>query len=133
MVVVDTNILAPLLIEGDLTKDAQALYARDPDWRSEGFVLIEFSNLLATQIRSGRLAAGAAPPLLADAERVLTGLVQVPHARALQLAAAHGVSAYDARFLAAAQTLAGKLVTDDARLRAAAPALTRSLAHALLA
>ena len=133
MVVVHTNILAPLLIEGDLTRDVQALYARDPDWRSEGFVLIEFSNVLATQTRTGRLASNVAGPLLAEAERVLTGLVQVPHARALELAVAHGVSAYDARFLVVAQTLASRLVTDDSRLRAAAPALTRSLEQALSA
>jgi predicted nucleic acid-binding protein len=131
MVVVDTNILAPLLIEGDLTREAQAVYAQDSDWRSEAFVLIEFSNVLATQVRTQRLAARAAALLLADAERVLTGLVQVPHARALELAIAHGVSAYDARFLAAAHAFSSRLVTDDSRLRSAAPSLTRSLAQAL--
>ena len=40
MVVVDTNVVAYLLIEGDRTAEAQALYARDPDWRSEGFLLV---------------------------------------------------------------------------------------------
>jgi predicted nucleic acid-binding protein len=43
------------------------------------------------------------------------------------------VSAYDARFLAVADTLGTKLVTEDAKLRAAAPDLTRSLAQALAA
>jgi predicted nucleic acid-binding protein len=41
------------------------------------------------------------------------------------------VSVYDARFLATAQSLGGKLVTEDAKLRAAAPALTQSLGEAL--
>jgi predicted nucleic acid-binding protein len=41
------------------------------------------------------------------------------------------VSAYDVRFIAAAQILGTKLVTEDAKLRAAAPALTLSLAGAL--
>ena len=50
---------------------------------------------------------------------------------ALALAAEFGVSAYDARFLGAAQRLGARLVTEDARLRAAAPALTCSLAEAL--
>jgi predicted nucleic acid-binding protein len=128
---VDTNVLAYLLLEGDRTADAQALYARDADWRSEAFLLIEFSNVLATYARRGALGADAAAQLLAGAEQVLGGVVNLPHGRALALAAEFGVSAYDARFLGAAQALRTKLVTEDAKLRAAAPALTRSIAQAL--
>ena len=73
MVAVDTNILAYLLIDGDCTAEAQALYARDPDWRSEGFLLVEFSNILATYLRAGSLERGAAEGLLASAERILSG------------------------------------------------------------
>lgn len=131
MIAVDSNVLAYLLIEGDRTADAQALYARDADWRSEGFLLVEFSNILATYARRGALAAETAQELLVAAERVIGGLVNLPHARALQLAAEHGVSAYDARFLGVAQALGTRLVTEDAKLRAAAPALTRSIAQAL--
>ncbi len=98
MVVVDTNILAYLLIKGDRTADAQALFTRDAEWRSEGFVLIEFSNILATYQRSGALSRSAAETMLATAERVVTGFVNLPHGRALKLAAEFGVSAYDARF-----------------------------------
>ena len=131
MVVVDTNVLAYLLIEGDRTVQAQALYARDPDWRSESFLLVEFSNMLATYVRSGRLAEGAARALLANAERTLTGTVNLPHSRALEVATEFAVSAYDARFLAAAQGLGTRLVTEDTKLRHAAPALTQSLAQAV--
>jgi predicted nucleic acid-binding protein len=131
VVVVDTNVLAYLLIEGDRTADAQALYARDPDWRTESFLLVEFSNLLATYVRAARLGSGPALALLASAERTLAGAVSLPHARALALAEEFGVSAYDARFLAVARQLGEKLVTEDAKLRRAAPALTRTLAQAL--
>lgn len=131
MVVIDTNVLAYLLIEGDRTADAQALYAGDADWRSEGFVLVEFSNILATYVRAGNLDRGAAGNLLASAERILSGSVNLPHSRALELAAEFGVSAYDARFLGAARGLGAKLVTEDGKLRRAAPALTQSLAQAL--
>jgi len=71
--------------------------------------------------------------MLATAERVVTGLVNLPHGRALKLAAEFGVSAYDVRFLGAAHNLGVRLVTKDAKLHAAAPALTRSLAEALAA
>ena len=131
MVVVDTNILAYLLIEGDHTKEAQALFARDADWRSDAFLMIEFSNVLATYRRGGGLSRGQAESLLAEAERRIRGLVNVPHARALRVAEQFAVSAYDARFLASAQSLGGRLVTEDAKLRAAAPTLTLSLAAAL--
>ena len=132
MVVVDTNVLAYLLIDGDRTADAQALYARDPDWRSEGFLLVEFSNILATYLRAGSLERGAAEGLLASAEQILSGSLNLPHARALGIAAEFGVSAYDARFLGAARGLGTKLVTEDAKLRRAAPGLTQSLSQALV-
>ena len=131
MVVVDMNILAYLLIEGDHTKEAQALFARDADWRSDAFLMIEFSNVLATYRRGGGLSRSQAESLLAEAERRIRGLVNVPHARALRVAEQFAVSVYDARFLASAQSLGGRLVTEDAKLRAAAPTLTLSLAAAL--
>jgi len=131
MVAVDTNVVAYLLIEGDRTADAQALYARDPDWRSEGFLLIEFCNLLATCVRAGKLDSDTAGGLLATAEQTLSGIVNLPHARALALAAEFGVSAYDARFLAVARQLGARLVTEDAKLRRSAPALTQTIAQAL--
>jgi predicted nucleic acid-binding protein len=131
MVVVDTNVLAYLLIEGDRTAQAQALYARDPDWRSESFLLVEFSNMLATYVRGRRLQRDTAKELLASAERTLTGTVNLPHSRALEVAMEFGVSAYDARFLAAAEGLGVRLVTEDAKLWQAAPALTQSLAQSI--
>jgi predicted nucleic acid-binding protein len=133
MVVVDTNILAYLLIEGDRTRDVQALLARDTNWKSEAFVLIEFSNILATYLRANSLTRNQAHALLVEAENRLTGLVSLPHGRALRVAEQFGVSAYDARFLGAAQGFKARLVTEDARLRQAAPALTMSLSEALAA
>ena len=131
MVVVDTNVLAYLLIEGDRTRDAQALYLKDADWRSEAFVLVEFSNILATYLRSSALSRRHAQSLLIEAEKRVRALVSLPHLRALRVAEQFAVSAYDARFLGAAQSLGARLVTEDGRLRAAAPALTKSLSDAL--
>lgn len=133
MIVVDTNVLAYLLIEGDRTKQAQALFAQDSDWRSETFVLVEFSNVLATYRRMGALTSQQTQSLLAQAATRVRELVNVPNLQTLRCAERFAVSAYDARFLAAADTLGGKLVTEDAKLRAAAPALTRSIAQALVA
>ena len=133
MVVVDTNIVAYLLIEGDRTKQAQALFAKDSDWRSDAFLLVEFSNVLATYRRVQALSGQQTETLLAEAATRVRELLNVPNLRALRCAERYAVSAYDARFLAAADTLGTKLVTEDAKLRAAAPDLTRSLAQALAA
>ena len=132
MVVVDTNVLAYLLIEGDRTTEAQALFAKDSDWRSEAFVLVEFSNVLTTYRRMGALSGLQTGSLLAEAAKRLRELLSVPNLQALRCAERFAVSAYDARFLAVANTLGVKLVTEDVKLRAAAPAMTRSIAQAII-
>jgi len=128
MLVIDTNILACLLIERDRTGKVQDLYRADADWHSEEFILVEFSNVLATYARTGDLTATRARGLLDEAiKRLSGGLIAVPHAEALAAANSYQVSAYDARFLAAAESRGVKLVTEDETLRKAAPPLTQSV------
>jgi len=132
MFIVDTNIVAYLLIHGDRTAAAQRLHGHDPDWRSEAFLLVEFTNVLASSIATKRMTFALAQDFLAKAIRLFDGkLARVDHPLLLAIAARHGVSVYDARFLALADQLGTRLVTEDAKLRAAAPALTQSLAEAL--
>jgi len=132
MLLVDTNVVAYLLIEGDHTKAAQKLRSRDSDWRSEAFLLVEFTNVLASSIAMKRMTLSLAGNFLAGAVALFDGkLARIPHASVLTVAARHRVSAYDARFLALADQLGRRLVTEDAKLRATAPALTQSLAEAL--
>jgi len=134
MLLVDTNVVAYLLIEGDHTEAAQELRTRDPDWRSEAFLLVELTNVLASSIARKRMTLSLAEDFLAKATALFDGkLGRIPHASVLTIAARHRVSAYDARFLALADQLGSRLITEDARLRAAAPALTQSLAEALAA
>ena len=134
MLLVDTNVVAYLLIEGDQTAAAQQLRVRDPDWRSEAFLLVEFTNILASSIAMRRMTLPLATDFLAKATALFDGkLGRVPHLLVLTIAARHRVSAYDARFLALAHQVGRRLITEDARLRAAAPKLTQSLAEALAA
>lgn len=127
MVLVDTNILAYLLIQGDRTAAAQALYERDPDWRSEAFIFVEFSNILATYVRSNLLTRDGGTDLLGEAQRRLSALVNVEHHHALDVATEFGISAYDARFISSARQMRTRLITEDARLRRAVPDWTSSL------
>jgi len=131
MLVVDTNILAYLLIAGDRTKEAQSLYERDANWQSEAFLLIEFTNILATYQRTGNLSSNQSESLFNDAGARMHNLITIPHITALQTARRFMVSAYDARFLATAEKLGAKLVTEDVKLRTAAPNLTQSLKDVL--
>jgi predicted nucleic acid-binding protein len=134
MLLVDTNVVAYLLIDGDHTQAAQRLRARDRDWRSEAFLLVEFTNLLASSIARKRMTLSLAEDFLAGASALFEGrLERVPDPSVLAIAVRYRVSAYDARFLALADQLGSRLVTEDNRLRAAAPALTQSLAEALAA
>ena len=132
MFIVDTNVVAYLLIHGDHTADAQKLHGRDPDWRSEAFLLVEFTNVLASSIAMKRMTLALAQDSLAKTMALFDGkLARVAHPLVLSIAAHYRVSAYDAHFLALADQLGSHLVTEDARLRAAAPSLTQSLAEAL--
>ena len=132
MLVVDTNILVYLLLSGDRTAEARLLFERDGDWHSEEFVLAEFTNVLATNARLRRLTSRQAAKTLVQAQDLMkAGLHRVGHEDVLALALRHEVSAYDARFLGVAGALGTRLVTEDARLRHAAPEQTQSLSEAL--
>jgi predicted nucleic acid-binding protein len=132
MVAVDSNILVYLLLNVEHTARARALLEADADWHSDEFVLVELTNVLATAIRVRGLPLPQAAAALAKAVSVIeSGLHMARHADVLALAAQLQVSAYDARFLVVARDLGVRLVTEDAKLRRAAPTLTQSLAEAL--
>jgi predicted nucleic acid-binding protein len=131
VVLVDTNILAYLMIEGDRTAAAQKLFERDSDWCSEAFVMVEFSNVIATYVGVGALTQAQGTKLLAEAQTHLPTLNNVVNTQALETAMQFGISAYDARFISLAKQLKQKLITEDAKLRVAVPAWTISLAEAL--
>lgn len=132
MLLVDTNLVVPLYIRTARSDAARELLAFDGLWRTEPLALIEFSNVLATYQRSRYITAEAARDCLRRAEIWLRPLLfSIRHEAALDLAMRYKVTAYDARFLALADQLGSRLVTEDARLRAAAPALTQSIAEAL--
>ena len=76
--------------------------------------------------------------VLTDAEKrnaisqMSAGLRSVDDGDVLNAAAHFGISGYGARFLVVARAPGECLITEDARLRRAAPKFTRSLAEALV-
>ncbi|MBA3544144.1 MAG: type II toxin-antitoxin system VapC family toxin [Chthoniobacterales bacterium] len=132
MLVVDTNIIVPLYVRTATSGTVRELRARDEVWRTDPFALVEFCNVLATYQRAQYLSEAAAQESLVQAETFLRPhFFSASHGAALELAMRHRVTAYDGRFLALADQLGSRLVTEDAKLRAAAPALTQSLDEAL--
>ncbi|MGA9335888.1 MAG: type II toxin-antitoxin system VapC family toxin [Rudaea sp.] len=132
MIVVDTNILVPLFISGPRSADAARLLRQDRVWCTEPLALVELINIFATYQRSKLLTADAANRHLGEAEHLLTPYLHaVERRRALEFAARFKVSGYDAHFLATAHYCGKRLITEDSKLRVAAPALTQSIADAL--
>lgn len=132
MVLIDTNVAVSLWIENDWTDAARRLFAKDSGWSTEAYALVEFSNVMATYVRNDLSSFADAHKRLREAEQLLSpGLIEIEHGAALRAAIDYGTSAYDARFLAAARELDVRLVTEDAKLRRAAPELTQSIDQAL--
>ncbi|HSS18328.1 MAG TPA: type II toxin-antitoxin system VapC family toxin [Candidatus Dormibacteraeota bacterium] len=132
MLVIDTNIIAPLYVRSARTDAVMKLFARDQIWRTEPLALIELSNVLITYERARYITAATARDCLDRAAAFLQpNLFRVSHQAALDAALRYGTTAYDARFLVLAQQLDAPLVTEDAKLRSAAPALTQTLDEAL--
>lgn len=128
LIVVDTNIIAYLLIEGDYTAQAKRLYDRHPAWAAPSFWRVEFLNVLMNYSRHQQLAS-------ADVGAIWKSSFQLSHLReeaveadeALDLALRHRLSGYDALFIALARNLNTVCVTQDKALRKAAPSLTVTL------
>lgn len=134
MIVVDTNIIAALFLYGRFTAPAKSLLKRDPDWCTEPLALIEFGNVLATYERAGLASRADAKRYLSATEAFLApNLHAVTRSDALDTAFGFRITIYDAHFLAVADAKGQRLITEDAKLRAAAPRLTQSLDDALSA
>ena len=121
--VVDAGVGIKLFVEDPLSDKAQRLFAclaADPP--AELYVpdlfYIECANLLWKYVRFGGMPPATARANLADLAKL--ALHSAPMASlmstALELAIKHGISAYDASYVALAEHLGAELVTADAKL-----------------
>ena len=128
MIVVDTNVIAYLFIDGDHTGSARAAFSRDPDWAAPVLWRSELSSVLAGYLRRGEMESGAAAEVMAEAERMLDGREYlVDSTSVLALVARSRCSAYDCEFAALARQLGVTLVTSDRQLLAGFPRIAVSL------
>jgi predicted nucleic acid-binding protein len=128
VIVVDTNVVAYYFIEGEKTPQARDLRRRDPHWCVPALWRHEYLNVLATFTREGGAAIADAQTLWRQSLELLGASEQdVDMETALALAAQHRISAYDAQYIALARQLKTVCVTEDKRLLAAFPELTRTM------
>ncbi len=128
MIVIDTNIIAYLFIQGDRTDSAQQLLMLEPQvivpvlWRHE------FLNVVTTYIRHGGVTLTTGNKIINRALKFLaTSESDVDFSLALKLATEHHCSAYGAQFAACAMQHSIKLVTEDAKLIRAFPACASNM------
>ena len=122
MIVVDTNILAYLLLPYEQSAQADALFKRDPEWVAPILWRSEFRNLLAGYLRRKTLTFDEALKVQAEAEAMLSGHeLEADSRRVLELVRDSECTAYDCEFVSLAMRLGVKLVTMDAKLLKAFP------------
>lgn len=122
MIVVDTNVIAYLLIMGERTDLAQQVYKRDPEWVVPHLWRHEFLNVLASLVKFGGGELTDAYNLWHTGLNILAEKEQeVNMIEVLSLAVTHDLSGYDAQYIALAQSLECLFVTEDKKLHNTLP------------
>ena len=116
MIVVDTNVLAYLAIEGEKTALADQAYCQDSDWVVPNLWSGEFLNVLALYLRKNLITLDKALLILGRAYEFISTEYQVYGPHILELVLSSKCSAYDCEFVALAKELNVKLLTEDKQI-----------------
>jgi len=128
MIVVDSNVLAARMLSCESTNLALSVEAADSIWLVPRLWRYEFLNILATQIKAGRIKQSAAHAMWQRLASLLEENESDPAAeQVLELVAKHRITAYDAHFVALARVNACLLVTEDVELQRKFPDLAVSM------
>lgn len=132
MIVVDSNVIAYCWIHGERTALAHRLRRLDPDWHAPVLWRSELRNILAGYRRDGSLDGTQVRQVMSTAEAGLGGREHhLPSERVFAVLERSRLSAYDSEFVALAEILDVRLVTEDRAILAACPDRALSLASAL--
>jgi predicted nucleic acid-binding protein len=128
MIVVDTSVIAYLLIYGEYSQNARRLFKKDPEWISPYLWRSEFRSVLSLYMRKGFLSYPDSILLMKEAENLLLGMeYEVRSETVLEIINNSKISAYDAEFIALAKDLKLKLYTSDKSLLKEFPSISRPL------
>ena len=124
MIVVDSNVIAYLLMEGEFTEPVTKLRKEDSEWIAPRLWLDEFLNILATSERRSVMSAEGADTTLALACELMEGQsYDLPAQRILATARRTSCTAYDSQYVCLAEDLGLQLYTYDSRILANCPDL----------
>ncbi len=129
MLVVDANVVAYFLVEGEKTDQARLLRSIDPDWQAPALIFYEIASVLAQLAKQGAISIEAAQHAFETTLALVTPVEsQCLGGRTIEIAVKLDVSASDACYLATAELLGAPLATEDGRLLCLAPEIARALA-----
>jgi predicted nucleic acid-binding protein len=117
MIVADTNIISYLLLPTSFSSSVDKLYKIDSQWVAPTLWKSEFRNVLALYLRKELITFEKAIQLQDSAELLMKdNEYNVTSSQVLSLITKSSCSSYDCEFIALAQHLNIKLVTQDKKV-----------------
>ncbi|MCX7115773.1 MAG: type II toxin-antitoxin system VapC family toxin [Gammaproteobacteria bacterium] len=128
MIIVDTNILVYLYIQGEYTASVELLLDVDSTWVAPLLWRSEFRNVLALYIRKKIISVDHAMNIMTQAEALMAeNEYQPSSAMVLELVHQSQCSAYDCEFVSLAKQFEVPLITQDKKISAEFPRYTTTL------
>jgi len=128
MIVADANLIAYYYFPGPLQPAAQKVLEKDPTWFVPPVMISEFRNITLGFVRAKKLQAIDAVDLVSRVEMVFGPRTRgVSSVKVMELAIDSGCSSYDTEYVALAQMLRVRLVTQDGQLLKAFPGVAVSV------
>ena len=128
MIIADANLVAYYYLPGPFNPLAQKVLEKDPVWFVPPIFLSEFRNILLGFVRKEKLTKKDVVDIAVRVELLFSQRTKgVSSVQVMDVACDSGCSAYDAEYVALAQTMDTKLVTNDKFLLNAFPKIAVSL------
>ena len=128
MIVADANLIAYYYLPGPFQPLAQKIIQKDSVWLVPPIFISEFRNILLGFVRGNKLNKRDAAELAVRVELVFSQRTKIVSSlQVMDAACSSGCSAYDAEYIALAQMMNIKLVTNDKFLLATFPKVALSL------
>lgn len=132
MIIADTNIISYLLLPTIYTDSVEKLYEIDPDWSAPILWKSEFRNVMALYLRKKIITLDKAMQLQDAAESIIIqNEYDISSSQVLALIDKSDCSAYDCEFIALANHLDTKLVTQDKKILGEFPSTAISVSDFL--
>lgn len=128
MIVVDTNVIAHFALNGTLKEKTFELLRKEPNWAVPLLWKSEFRNVLALYLRKNMLSLNESFEIIDLVEGDLNLIeYSINSYQVLEFVKRSKCSAYDCEFIALANQLNTKLITDDKQILKEFPQISLAL------